>query len=120
MGNPIRDLRLTHQLSAPEMADVVRNIYPKFDRYLLSKCEASEVYGIQLMQDAKKALLLKYDPLMLKKKDNRKCPHRIQCRLDDETFKAFIAKSRADGFKTINDCLVDLIKAYTVRSDWDA
>lgn len=99
MGNPIRDLRLTHQLSALEMADVVRNIYPKFDRYLLSKCEASEVYGIQLMQDAKKALLLKYDPSMLKKKDNRKCPHRIQCRLDEETFKAFHCEESSRWFQ---------------------
>ena len=67
MGNPIRDLRLTHNLSGPEMADVVRNIYPKFDRYLLSKCEAPDVYGIQLVRDAKKALLLKYDPAQLRK-----------------------------------------------------
>ena len=116
MGNPIRDLRLSRNLSAPEMAETVKTIYPKFDRYLLSKCEASEVYGIEMVKGAKNVLYQRYAPEKLRKKDTRKCPHRMQCRLDDATYKAFMKKSREDGFLTTNDCLVFLIRRYLGES----
>ena len=119
MGNPIRDLRLSHNLSAPEMAETVKTIYPKFDRYLLSKCEASEVYGIEMVKGAKNVLYQRYAPEKLRKKDTRKCPHRMQCRLDDATYKAFMKKSREAGFLTTNDCLVFLIRRYLKEAEAD-
>lgn len=118
MGNPIRDLRLSCKLSGPEMAEVVKESYPKFDRYLLSKCESSEIYGIDLVRGAKNILYQHYAPGKLKK-DTRKCPHRMQCRLDDATYESFIRKSRADGYTTTNDCLVSLIRRY-LKEDADA
>ena len=119
MGNPIKDLRLSRSLPAQEIVDFVRTMHPKFDKPLLSKCESTEAYGVEMAKGAKKALLQKYGQPEKKRKDNRRCPHRLYCRLDDETYTRFIEKCNADGFKTINDCLVDLIRAYTVRSDWD-
>lgn len=122
--NRLRDLRLRNSIPSQQMVEIVRRIYPKYDKPLQSKCESPNVYGVQLKPDALKALYMEFDPdaweKYKRKTDGHKLKNRISCRLDDETFKALVAKSQADGFKTINDCLVDLVKAYTARSDWDA
>lgn len=60
--NELRELRLKKQLPAKEMVEVVRSIYPKFDKPLLSKCENGGVYGVQLKADAMKALRVAYCP----------------------------------------------------------
>lgn len=124
MSSNLRDLRLKFSIPSQDMVDVVRAIYPKYDKPLQSKCEAPEVYGIELRRDARKALFQKYDPEGWEKHkrhtDGHRFKNRVQCRLDDETYRHFVAKYRADGFKTAQDCLVDLIRAYTVQSDWDA
>lgn len=123
MSSNLRDLRLKFSIPSQDMVDVVRTLYPKYDKPLQSKCEAPDVYGVELRRDARKALYMKYDPegwaKYKRRIDGHKLQNRVQCRLDDETFRRFVAKYRADGFKTAQDCLVDLIKAYTVQSDWD-
>lgn len=116
MSNDLQSLRLAHQIPARDMAETVQTLYPRFDRYLLSKCEASEVYGVQLKHDALKALYLKYDPeawvLRLRKTDGHKNQFRIYCRMDQATYNRLISQIRQDGFKTVQDWMLDQIKAY--------
>ena len=123
-GEQLRGLRLFLGIPAADMVAKVQGIYPKYDKYIQSKAESSGMYGVEICSDALRLLWKEYDPegyeQYRRKKDGHKFTNRVQCRLDDETFKFFVAKSRADGFKNINDCLVDLIKAYTARSDSDA
>ena len=122
-GEQLRGLRLFHDIPAADMVAKVQDLYPKYDKYMQSKAENSDMYGVEICADALRLLWKEYDPegyeQYRRKKDGHKLQNRVQCCLDDETFKRLIAKSRADGFKTVNDCLVDLIKAYTANSDWD-
>lgn len=116
MGNRLRDLRLSQSLASQEMVDTVREIYPKYDKPLQSKCESSDVYGVELRRDALKALYMKYDPEGWKKRqkaaDGHRLTCRISCRLDDETYKRLIGQIRQDGFKTVQDWIEDQVLAY--------
>lgn len=116
MGNRLRDLRLSQSLASQEIVDTVREIYPKYDKPLQSKCEASDVYGVELRRDALKALYMKFDPEGWKKRQKASDGHRftcrIACRLDDETYKRLLGQIRQDGFKTVQDWMKDQVLAY--------
>lgn len=122
VGNELKDLRLKHSLSGQEMADTVQAIYPRFDRYLLSKCESPELYGVDLRQEGIKALYEKYDPALLKKLEKPKDYHRltcsIRCRLETDVYRMLIAQIHMDGFDTVQAWLTDHVLAYiNARSD---
>lgn len=123
-SDQLRYLHFSRQISSKDMIEDIKNVHPKFDKTCLSKAENSDVYGLEICPEALKLLWNKYAPdeyqKMRRRKDGHKYANRVQCRLDDDTFKLFVAKSRADGFKTINDCLVEMIKAYTKSGDSDA
>ena len=116
MSNDLQSLRLSHSIPARDMAETVQKIYPRFDRYLLSKCESPEVYGVQIRHDALKALYLKYDPEAWTKRKRRTDGHknrsRVYCRMDEATYKKLIAQIRQDGFKSVKDWIMDQILAY--------
>ena len=113
--NELQTLRLSHSIPARDIAETVQQLYPRFDRYLLSKCEAESVYGIQLKTDALKALYTKFDPdgwKKRRKKDGHRNQFRIYCRMDEVTYKALTEKISADGFKTVQDWLLDQVLNY--------
>ena len=116
MSNDLQALRLSHSIPARDMAETVQKIYPRFDRYLLSKCEADRVYGVQIKTDALKALYQKYAPGEWEKRKRRTDGHknqsRIYCRMDEATYKRLIAQIRQDGFKTVQDWMLDQVLAY--------
>lgn len=119
----LRDLRLRHSLPAKEMVDVVRAIYPKFDKPLLSKCENGSVYGVQLRADAADALRMEFlsrgDSGPVRSKHGR---HRLTCRitarLPDEVYVALQRKLKADGYATVQELLTDLVEKY-IKEDAD-
>ena len=122
MSKDLQFLRLSYQLPAKDMAETVQQIYPRFDRFLLSKCESPEVYGVQIKPDALKTLYLKYAPDEWAKRkrrtDGHKNPFRISCRMDGETYKKLIGQIRQDGFRTVQDWILDQVLAYiSARSD---
>ena len=116
MGNRLRDLRLSQSLSSQDIVDTVREIYPKYDKPMQSKCESSDLYGVELRRDALKALYMKYDPDGWKKRqkaiDGHRFTAKIACRLDDETYKKLIGLIRQDGFKTVQDWIKNQVLAY--------
>lgn len=116
MGNLLRDLRLLQSLASQEMVDVVREIYPKYDKPLQSKCEAPDVYGVEIRPDALKALYKRFDPEGWEKRKKASDGHRfncrISCRLDDVTYQKLMGQIRQDGFKTVQDWIEDQVLAY--------
>ena len=112
MSNELRDLRLSSGLPAPTIAGAIKEIYPRFDKALLSKCEHPDDYGVRLFpkgMEAARALVPGWQP---KKKENRKYQCRISCRMDEETYARLISQIRQDGFRTIQDWLLDHVLAY--------
>ena len=82
----LSQLREFARIKASDMVEVVQGLYPRYDRYIHSKCENGREYGIQLRPDATRALLEAFAPGQLHKprKPNRKKNGRIQARLSDD------------------------------------
>lgn len=107
----LRDLRILSGIPAAEIADAVKQVFPKFDRHLLSKCEHPDLYGITLLPRGMKAARALV-PEAQKKKDTHKNNSRIYCRMDEDTYKRLIAQIHRDGFKTVQDWIMDQVLAY--------
>ncbi|MDI9472799.1 MAG: hypothetical protein QM221_07785, partial [Bacillota bacterium] len=105
MAEELRELRISRKLPAKEMVEVVRGIYPKYDKTMQSKCERGDEYGIQIRPDAMEALYARFDPERLiktkkkKKGDGHKYTCRISCRLPDEHYLLLQKHIRADGYQ---------------------
>ena len=105
-SEPLRKLRISKASPAMEMVDVVRGIFPKYDKTLQSKCERSSEYGVRIRPEAMDALVAKYAPEELEEiKRKRRGGHylkcRVQCRLEDAEYAEFVKLVREDGFDTI-------------------
>ncbi|MBQ8616337.1 MAG: hypothetical protein IJ418_02375 [Clostridia bacterium] len=110
----IRDLRLSRSLPAAEIVARVQEIYPRFDKPLLSKCEHPSDYGIALLPSAFKAaraLAPDWKPNE-RSGDRHKFHCSIRCRMDDETYRLLLAQIHRDGFRTAQDWMLDQVKAY--------
>lgn len=126
----LRELRISKQLPAKDMVSVVRDIYPKYDKTMQSKCERGSEYGVQLKQDAMTALLTKFAPERLKnspmpqpppgespkiakkKVDGHRLTCRISCRLEDDEYKALKEYVKTEGFDTMQAWLTHKVRQY--------
>lgn len=115
--NELRDLRMRLQLPVKDMVEVVRTLYPKFDKTVQSKCENGGAYGVVLRPDAMEALYRAFDPEALEsckklKKEKHRLTCRISARLEDGDYKALQQHLEADGYSTMQDLLTDLVRRY--------
>ena len=89
----LRALRSERHIPVADIVEVVASIYPRFDRYLLSKVEHGDEYGIRLRADAERDLMTKFaiksqGRAEAHRKPNRSKPKRITCRLMETTYEA--------------------------------
>lgn len=109
----LAQLREHAKIKATDMVEVVQALYPRYDKYIHSKCENGKEYGIQLRPDATKALLQRFAPEFLEKprKPNRKKPNRIQARLPDALF-AQLQLHLQQSSQTAQDFLEGLVAQF--------
>ena len=115
MDYSLAQFRVSRNIPMADMVDVVRKNYPKFDKPLLSKCMNPAIYGVQLRPDATKAIYQKFDPrgeFRCRSSDRHKLPCSIRCRMDEETYRKLLAQIHRDGFDTVQDWLMDQVRAY--------
>ena len=110
--NTLQALREENNLTADEIVHLIKEKYPRYDRFLQSKCEHSELYGVTLVPQAMRLLVERYAGLVPSKEEKRTLKNRIVCRLSDEDFKLFTEKYKADGFTTRQGVVSFLIKNY--------
>lgn len=115
--NELRELRVSRQLPVKDMVEVVKAIYPKFDKTMQSKCENGSSYGVALLPDAMNALYKAFAPEVLEgrkwaKKERHRLTCRISARLETSDYVALQQKMQADGFATMQDLLTDLVRRY--------
>lgn len=116
-ANPLRDLRISKNLSAKDMVCTVRVLYPKYDRMLQSKCEHGDEYGVDIKVKALYALFEKFAPERLaREKYIRGGCHRlsckVMCRLEDDEYEELKERVKEDGFDTMQEWLSSMIRAY--------
>lgn len=92
----------------------VKGMYPKFDRYLMSKVVHGTRYGIRLRSDAEKAV---YTAMLGEASESRRSDGhlktgRVSCRLTSEQKEALQTAFRADGYETMQDGIAWLIEKY--------
>ena len=110
----MKEFRESRKLSPREIVEVVQEDAPRFDRYLLSKCEHPEKYGIRLLNEIEQNLAEAF-PLTApeaRKPDRRKNPCRLYCRVGKRMYGQLQRALQADGFKTTQDGLVYIISKY--------
>lgn len=129
----LKDLTDEKKIPRAEIVATVCKLHPKFDKYLLSKCEQVDKYGIELCEDGMNAVLERFAPELLsapasevkeeagdnteKPKPGRKSGgHRlhkeIRCRLEDDEHERLMQKIKSDGFDTIQAWLTFVVRNY--------
>ena len=111
--NELSQLREYAGCRAVDMVEVVREIYPKYDKFIHSKVENGKEYGIQLRPDATKELVQRFAPEIQAKprKPNRRKPNRIQARLPDALFEKLQQHLLSSG-QTVQDFIEELIAKF--------
>ena len=112
----LKELRISKNIPAKDMVDVVRRIYPKFDKSLLSKCE-SDAYGAELPEDALQALYAAFAPEAVQTKKRSHSGKnlltcRITARLPNDVYELLQQRIRANGYDTMQSFLSDMVKEY--------
>ena len=120
--NELKALRVQKKIPAKDMVEVVRKIYPKYDKTVQSKCENSELYGTQLAPDAMAALYAAFDPEReTPRSAPRKDKHRLTCsiraRLETPIYEALQQRIEAEGHATAQDWLTEKILAYLAEEE---
>lgn len=118
MADELRELRLSKSIPAKDMVDIVRTLYPKYDKTMQSKCENGETYGVELRQDAMDALYTKFAPeiketAQRRRKDRHRLTCRISARLENELFQVLQKRMEADGYATAQEWITVMAKLYT-------
>lgn len=113
----LKNLRTSKNIPAKEMVKVVRQVFPKYDKTLQSKCERSAEYGVGIRTKALDAILEKYAPELLAKEKHRrdgghKLKCRVMCRLPESTYIRLLERIKEDGFKTVQEWLSCKIVEY--------
>lgn len=112
--NALRELRLEYQIPVKDMVAVVRELYPKYDKTLQSKCENGDAYGVDLRPDAELALYARFAPAAHRnrRKDRHRLTHRLSVRLENGAYGALQRRMAADGYDTAQALLTMLVLRY--------
>ena len=124
MSDELRELRISKQIPAKEMVEVVQALYPKYDKTVQSKCENGEAYGVSLRPDAMNALYTKFAPELLEARSKRKGErHRLTCRisgrLENEVYAALQQHMEADGYATAQEWVTAMALRYIHEKEGD-
>lgn len=97
-----------------QIVEVVRERYPGYDKYLHSKVKSPDRYGVRLVAEAERLLDEAFLPTAPngRKRDNRRLPVRIQCRLSKQDLGRLQQALMRSGFKTVQDGLAYIINQY--------
>lgn len=111
--NEIQRLRVERHIPVADMVDVVRTLYPGYDKPLHSKVDNGEKYGIRLRPDAEKLLLHHFamNDRKRRKGDHRKKPKRIQARVSEQVYGVLQRITEQSG-QTMQEFLEGLILKY--------
>lgn len=115
----VKDFRTERGLTSTQVVAVMREQYPGYDKYLNSKVENPERYGVRIVNDAERLLeeaFAKTAPEP-RKRDYRRLPQRIQCRLSKTEYARLQRALRRNGFDTLQAGMTYIISRYLAEED---
>ena len=109
----LKELRQAQGISAKDLVAVIQQVYPRYDMTLQSKVESGE-YGITLSPEAMERVAQQFPELQAPKRpaDRHRLKCRVSTRLPDAEYHALCAAAQADGYATIQECIMTLIHRY--------
>lgn len=102
-------------LTVGEAADRLRISWPKLNKAALSYALRPSETGVTLLGSVNRALEV-LTGYKRPRRDNRRCPVRIQARLTKADAAAFNTARRAFGHRTANDALVYALRWYIAEA----
>lgn len=102
-------------LTVGETADRLRVSWPKMTKAALSYALRPSETGVTLLGSVNRALEVLTGWKRLRR-DNRRCPVRIQARLTKADAAAFNAARKTMGHRTINDALIYALRWYIAEA----
>lgn len=110
----VKAFREERGITARDMIDVARESYPKYDKYLHSKVERPDEYGVRPVLALESAWECAFASTAKKchKRDNRRFKARIQCRMTQTEFDRLQHRFRSQGFDTMQAGIKYLITTY--------
>lgn len=115
----VKAFREERGITARDMIDVARESYPKYDKYLHSKVERPDEYGVRPVLALESAWECAFASTAKKchKRDNRRLKARIQCRMTQTEFERLQHAFRRDGYTTMQEGMSNLIKQYINKGE---
>ena len=114
----VRQFRESRGITSKDMVEVAREQFPKYDKYLHSKVERPNDYGIRpvlALESAWESAFASTTP-QCRRKDNRRLKARIQCRMTEREYEALQRRFKAQGFDTMQDGVKYIIGRYLEES----
>lgn len=102
-------------LTVGEAADRLRVSWPKLNKAALSYALRPSETGVTLLGSVSRALEV-LTGWKRPRRDNRRCPVRIQARLSKADSEAFNKARRVMGHRTVNDALVYALRWYIAEA----
>lgn len=102
-------------LTVGEAADRLRVSWPKLNKAALSYALRPSETGVTLLGSVSRALEV-LTGWKRPRRDNRRCPVRIQARLNKADAAAFNAARKTMGHRTINDALIYALRWYIAEA----
>lgn len=122
MADELKSLRISRGIPGKDMVAVVQELYPKFDKTVLSKCENGDAYGVTIREDARVRLYERFAPELAeaergRKKDTHRLTHAVKARLTDEAFERLQRVMEACGYATAQDLITELVAKFILEKE---
>ena len=110
----VKEFREARGLQGKQIVEVMREKYPKYDKTIHSKVERPEEYGIRLLCEAEKLIEEAFAGTVVqaKKRDGRRLPCRVQCRMSKARFERLQQTLREEGFETGQEGVSHILARY--------
>lgn len=122
MANELKTLRVSRGIPGKDMVAVVQQLYPKFDKTTLSKCENGKAYGVTLREDARVKLYERFAPELVeagrvKKKDTHRLTRAVKARLTDDAYERLQRVMEVCGYATAQDLITELVVSFILQKE---
>ena len=122
--NPFRDI-LEQGVALKDTVEIIRRLFPGFDKSLGSKCANAERYGAVLHPLALAAVLAAFPEEAKaaekahkpKKKDGHKLVHRISARLTERQYRQLQRHLEREGYETMQEWLTEMVTVWLAQKE---
>ncbi len=94
-----------------EIVKIIREHYPKYDKFLHSKVKRPELYAIRLIEEAEK-LISPEKPQEARRADRHRLRCRVSCRLSERKKRRLQQALKKHGYTSMQDGLNYIIDRF--------